>query len=159
MVALLDVIPMIGATLGAIVVCAIAAAVDLKTGIFCVIFYIVYQQLENYLIYPRVMSKSVDIPGVMTVIAALIGASLLGVDRRPAGDPDGRGDPAADARGRRTPSGRVVALLSAHLAKRRSTSTKTSGCCECTQWPAPLTTTRRWCGNQRRIASVFSGRT
>jgi predicted PurR-regulated permease PerM len=78
-VALLDVIPMIGATLGAVVVCAIAAAVDVKTGIFCVIFYIVYQQLENYVIYPRVMSKSVDIPGVMTVIAALIGASLLGV--------------------------------------------------------------------------------
>ena len=43
------------------------------------IFYIVYQQVENYLIYPRVMSKSVDIPGVMTVIAALVGASLLGV--------------------------------------------------------------------------------
>ncbi|MBV9831612.1 MAG: AI-2E family transporter [Marmoricola sp.] len=78
-VALLDVIPMIGATLGAIIVCAIAAAVDLKAGIACVIFYIVYQQVENYLIYPRVMSKSVDIPGVMTVIAALIGASLLGV--------------------------------------------------------------------------------
>jgi predicted PurR-regulated permease PerM len=78
-VALLDVIPMIGATLGAVIVCSIAAAVDLKAGIACVIFYIIYQQVENYLIYPRVMSKSVDIPGVMTVIAALVGASLLGV--------------------------------------------------------------------------------
>ena len=78
-VALLDVIPMIGATLGAIIVCSIAAATDLKAGIACVIFYIIYQQVENYLIYPRVMSKSVDIPGVMTVIAALVGASLLGV--------------------------------------------------------------------------------
>ncbi len=78
-VALLDVIPMIGATLGAIVVCSIAAATDLKAGIACVIFYIIYQQVENYLIYPRVMSKSVDIPGVLTVIAALVGASLLGV--------------------------------------------------------------------------------
>ena len=45
----------------------------------CVVFYIVYQQLENYVIYPRVMSRSVDIPGWLTVIAALIGASLLGV--------------------------------------------------------------------------------
>ena len=35
--------------------------------------------MENYLIYPRVMSRSVDIPGAMTVIAALVGASLLGV--------------------------------------------------------------------------------
>ncbi len=78
-VAVLDVIPMIGATLGAVVVCAIGLATDLKVGIACIIFYIVYQQIENYLIYPRVMSRSVDISGAMTVIAALVGASLLGV--------------------------------------------------------------------------------
>ncbi|MET0839082.1 MAG: AI-2E family transporter [Marmoricola sp.] len=78
-VAILDVIPMIGATLGAVIVSAIGFATDLKIGIACVIFYIVYQQVENYLIYPRVMSRSVDISGAMTVIAALIGASLLGV--------------------------------------------------------------------------------
>jgi predicted PurR-regulated permease PerM len=78
-VALLDVIPMIGATIGAVVVTAIAFAENPKAGIACVIFYIVYQQVENYLIYPRVMSKSVDIPGAVTVIAALVGAALLGV--------------------------------------------------------------------------------
>jgi len=78
-VALLDVIPMIGATLGAIIVCAIAFATDPKMGIASVIFYIVYQQIENYVIYPRVMSRSVEIPGALTVIAALIGAALLGV--------------------------------------------------------------------------------
>jgi len=78
-VAVLDVIPMIGATLGAVIVSAIGFATDLKVGIACVIFYIVYQQVENYLIYPRVMSRSVDISGAMTVIAALVGASLLGV--------------------------------------------------------------------------------
>jgi predicted PurR-regulated permease PerM len=78
-VAVLDVIPMIGATLGAIVVCAIAFATDPKMGIASVIFYVAYQQVENYLIYPRVMSRSVEIPGAMTVIAALIGAALLGV--------------------------------------------------------------------------------
>jgi len=75
-----DVIPMIGATIGAIIVCAITfATTDLKTGLIAVIFYIAYQQFENYIVYPRVMSRSVDIPGVITVIAALIGASLLGV--------------------------------------------------------------------------------
>ncbi len=78
-VALLDVIPMIGATLGAIVVSAIGLATDLQVGIACIIFFIIYQQVENYVIYPRVMSRSVDIPGAMTVIAALIGATLLGV--------------------------------------------------------------------------------
>ena len=79
MVALLDVIPMIGATIGAVIVTAIAFAEDPKQGILCVIFYVIYQQVENYVIYPRVMSKSVDIPGAVTVIAALVGAALLGV--------------------------------------------------------------------------------
>jgi predicted PurR-regulated permease PerM len=78
-VALLDVIPMIGATIGAVIVCAIAFATDIKTGIIAVIFYIAYQQLENYVIYPKVMSRSVEIPGALTVIAALIGGTLLGV--------------------------------------------------------------------------------
>ena len=78
-VTILDVIPMIGATIGAVVVSAIAFATDWKIGVACVIFYAVYQQLENYVLYPRVMSKSVDIPGAVTVIAAIVGAGLLGV--------------------------------------------------------------------------------
>ena len=79
MVAILDVIPMIGATIGAVIVCAIAFADDPKIGIACVIFYVIYQQVENYVIYPRVMAKPVDVPGAVTVIAALVGAALLGV--------------------------------------------------------------------------------
>src|SRR3954447_1585657 len=78
-VAILDVIPMIGATLGAIIVCAIAFATDPKLGIISVIFYVADQQFENCVLYPRVMSRSVEIPGARTVIAALIGAALLGV--------------------------------------------------------------------------------
>jgi predicted PurR-regulated permease PerM len=78
-VALLDVIPMIGATIGAVVVTAIAFAEDPKIGLACIVFYVIYQQVENYVIYPRVMSKSVDVPGSVTVIAALVGAALLGV--------------------------------------------------------------------------------
>jgi predicted PurR-regulated permease PerM len=78
-VALLDVIPMIGATLGALVVTAIGFATDPKIGIACLIFYVVYQQVENYVIYPKVMSRSVDLAGSVIVIAALVGAALLGV--------------------------------------------------------------------------------
>ena len=76
---LLDVIPMIGATIGAVLVSAIALATDVKLGIACVVFYVIYQQVENYVIYPRVMSRSVNVPGAVTVIAALVGAALLGV--------------------------------------------------------------------------------
>lgn len=78
-VALLDVIPMIGATIGAVIVTAIATATDPWMGLWCLIFYVAYQQIENYVIYPKVMSKSVDVPGSVTVIAALLGAALLGV--------------------------------------------------------------------------------
>lgn len=78
-VALLDVIPMIGATLGAAIVTAIGFATDVRTGVICVVFYVVYQQVENYVVYPRVMAKSVDLPGAAIVIAALVGAALLGV--------------------------------------------------------------------------------
>ena len=78
-VALLGVLPLIGATLGAVVVTAIGFATDVHTGIACIVFYVIYQQVENYLIYPRVMSRSVDLPGAVIVIAALVGAALLGV--------------------------------------------------------------------------------
>ena len=78
-VTLLDVIPMIGATLGAVIVIAIGFATDPRTGLYCLIFYVLYQQFENYVIYPRVMSRSVNLPGSIIVIAALVGAALLGV--------------------------------------------------------------------------------
>jgi predicted PurR-regulated permease PerM len=78
-VAVLDVIPMIGATIGAVIVTAIGFATDPKIGIACVIFYVIYQQVENYLVYPRVMQRSFDLPGWAIVIAALVGSALLGV--------------------------------------------------------------------------------
>ena len=108
-VALLDVIPMIGATIGAVIVTAIAFAEDPKIGIACAIFYLIYQQVENYVIYPRVMSKSVDVPGAVTVIAALIGAALLGVVGALLAIPTAAAHPDADPRGVRPTAGRSVA--------------------------------------------------
>jgi len=78
-VTVLDVIPMIGATIGAVIVTAIGFATDPKIGIACLVFYVIYQQVENYIVYPRVMQRSFDLPGWAIVIAALVGASLLGV--------------------------------------------------------------------------------
>lgn len=78
-VAILDFIPLIGATIGAAIVTAVGFAASPTIGVACIIFFVIYQQIENYLIYPRVMSSSVDIPGAAVVIAALIGGALLGV--------------------------------------------------------------------------------
>ena len=61
---ILDVIPMIGATIGAVVVAAIAFATDWKIGVACVIFYATTSSCENHGRHLWVMSKSVDIPVV-----------------------------------------------------------------------------------------------
>jgi predicted PurR-regulated permease PerM len=78
-VGLLSLIPMVGATIAMVIVSAIGLTQSVTTGLICLVFYLGYQQLENYLIYPTVMKKSVDVPGSVTLIAALIGAALLGV--------------------------------------------------------------------------------
>lgn len=78
-VAILDFIPMVGATIAAVVVCIVAFVQSPTAGIAAVIFYLVYQQFENYVVQPRVMKASVDVPGAVVVIAALLGGALLGV--------------------------------------------------------------------------------
>ncbi|MFK4037337.1 AI-2E family transporter [Nonomuraea wenchangensis] len=78
-VALTDLIPLVGATIGAVVVSAVALLQSVPAGIACAIFFIIYQQIENYLIYPRVMKRSVDVTPAVTVIAALFGGALLGI--------------------------------------------------------------------------------
>ena len=79
LVAVLDIIPLIGATLGAIVVVVIGFVQSPTIGIACLIFYLLYQQFENYVVQPRVFKKAVDVPGVLVVIAALVGGALLGI--------------------------------------------------------------------------------
>jgi predicted PurR-regulated permease PerM len=78
-VAVCDLIPQIGATLGAIIVSLIGFASSITTGIVCLAFFIVYQQVENYLIYPNVMRRSVKVSDVAAVVAALLGVGLFGV--------------------------------------------------------------------------------
>jgi predicted PurR-regulated permease PerM len=79
LVAITDLIPLIGATIGAVVVTLVSFFVSTKTGIFVGVYYAAYQQFENYLLYPRVMKKSVDVSPAVTVVAVLVGGSLLGV--------------------------------------------------------------------------------
>jgi predicted PurR-regulated permease PerM len=78
-VGLLDLVPLIGATLAAVVVSLIGFTESLTIGVACVAFYVAYQQFENYVIYPRVMRRAVDVPAPLTVVAALLGGALLGV--------------------------------------------------------------------------------
>jgi predicted PurR-regulated permease PerM len=76
---LLAIIPLIGSISGAILVVVVALAVNPGTALILAIYYLIYLQLEAYLISPRVMKVAVSVPAPVVVIAALSGGALLGV--------------------------------------------------------------------------------
>jgi len=78
-VGFLGLIPMVGASLGAAVVCLVAVFDDPTKAVIALVYYIAYQQLENYVVAPRIMQRTVSVPGAVTVVAALAGATLLGI--------------------------------------------------------------------------------
>lgn len=80
-VAVTDLIPMVGATLGA-AICVLVSAftVDLwPATVIVVLFFVLYQQVENYLIAPRVLRNTVDLSSVAVLLVALIGGTVLGL--------------------------------------------------------------------------------
>ncbi len=79
LVALLDLLPLVGAILGAGIVTLVGFATSLPVGIACAIFYLVYELLEGYVIYPRVMRSAVDVPEYLTIVAVLLGGAVAGI--------------------------------------------------------------------------------
>ena len=77
-VAFAALVPLIGATLGAIPACAVALFTSIPQGLVTIAFFVVYQQLENTLISPRIMTRAVDISPAAVLLAALVGGTLLG---------------------------------------------------------------------------------
>lgn len=77
-VAITDLVPMVGALLGAVVCVIVAFFTGVGTGIWTLIYFLIYQQVENYVIQPRVMKRTVDVSAVAVILAALIGGTLLG---------------------------------------------------------------------------------
>ncbi|WP_051367003.1 AI-2E family transporter [Hamadaea tsunoensis] len=79
MVALFDLIPIIGSTIAGIIVSLIALTVSLPVAIATAVFYIAYRLLEDYLIVPRVIGRAVSVPAVATILAVLIGGAAGGL--------------------------------------------------------------------------------
>lgn len=77
-VAIADLIPLVGATLGMIPAVIVAFFLGWPLGVVTLVFFLIYQQVENYVIVPRVMTKAIDISPAAVLLAALIGGSLLG---------------------------------------------------------------------------------
>jgi predicted PurR-regulated permease PerM len=72
-------IPLVGHFIGMTIVTLVSLTASLSIAAIALVSYIIYVQIENYVITPRIMKRSLSIPGLVTIIAALLGTSLLGL--------------------------------------------------------------------------------
>jgi len=78
-VAFADLIPLVGATLGAVPAVLVAFLNSTGQGIATVVFFVVYQQFENHVLQVTIMSKTVDLNPLVVLVAVLIGVELSGL--------------------------------------------------------------------------------
>lgn len=79
LVAVLDLVPTVGSTVGGVVVSLVALTQGLGVAAATLAFYVAFRLAEDYLIQPRALRYSVELPGVVTVPAVLAGGAVLGV--------------------------------------------------------------------------------
>jgi predicted PurR-regulated permease PerM len=75
----LDLIPQVGATVAAVILVAVALTVSTPAALAMLVIQLIYQQLENYVVYPLVYRRAVELSGFTTIVAVLIAGSILGV--------------------------------------------------------------------------------
>ncbi|MFK8909127.1 AI-2E family transporter [Streptomyces sp. YS-3] len=78
-IALMDLIPIVGSTIGGFVVSLVALSVSLPIALATAAFYVGFRLAEDYLIVPKVMRFAVDVHPLVTVVGVLVGGALLGV--------------------------------------------------------------------------------
>ncbi|HVU91569.1 MAG TPA: AI-2E family transporter [Jatrophihabitans sp.] len=78
-VALLDLVPLVGSVIGAALVTLVGFATSLPVGVACLITYLIYEPIEGYVIYPRFMRSSVQVPEYVTIMAVLVGGTVGGI--------------------------------------------------------------------------------
>jgi len=78
-VAILDLIPLAGATIAAILIGVVAFLHTIPAGIIVVVFFVVYQQVENHLLQPVIYGRTVQLSPLAVLISILIGAELAGI--------------------------------------------------------------------------------
>jgi predicted PurR-regulated permease PerM len=79
LVGLLDLVPLVGATIAAVIVAAVAFLHSLLAGIIVIVFFIVYQQVENHILQPLVYHRTVALSPLAILVSVLVGAELAGV--------------------------------------------------------------------------------
>lgn len=78
-VAMFCFIPLVGSSLAMITVALVGFAVNPPIGVATIIYFLIYQQFDAYLLYPTVMKRTVKVPGALVVLCAIIGGMLFGV--------------------------------------------------------------------------------
>lgn len=78
-VAFADLIPLVGATIGAAVGVLAAYLYSPTAGIISLVFFVVYQQVENGVIYPWIMARKVNVNPLVVLLSVLVGAELFGI--------------------------------------------------------------------------------
>ncbi len=78
-VAFADLIPLVGATLGAVVATAVAFLDSPRTGVIVLIFFVIYQQFENHVLQVSIMSRTVDLNPLAVLASVLVGVELFGI--------------------------------------------------------------------------------
>jgi predicted PurR-regulated permease PerM len=76
---LLDLIPQVGATIAAVILVAVALTESTAAAIVMLVIQLIYQRVENYVVYPIVYRKAVELSAFTTIVAVLIAGSILGV--------------------------------------------------------------------------------
>jgi predicted PurR-regulated permease PerM len=76
---LLDLIPQVGATIAAVILTLVALTVSTPAAVAMVVIQLIYQQVENYIVYPIVYRRAVELSGFTTIVSVLIASSILGV--------------------------------------------------------------------------------
>lgn len=72
-------IPLVGTTIGALAASTAMVLVDPWLGLFTLVFFLVYQQIESYVISPRVMRRAVHVSPTANITAALVGGAMMGL--------------------------------------------------------------------------------
>jgi predicted PurR-regulated permease PerM len=78
-VAFLDLIPVIGSSVGGLIVSLVALTVSVPVALATLGFYVAYRLAEDYLIVPRIMGRTVELPAIVSLVAVLVGGVLLGI--------------------------------------------------------------------------------
>jgi predicted PurR-regulated permease PerM len=79
LVGLLDLIPLVGATIAAVIVAAVAFLHSVLAGIVVIVFFILYQQIENHILQPLVYQRTVALSPLAILVSVLVGAELAGI--------------------------------------------------------------------------------